>query len=249
MEFGEPVKKRAVIIASVLIGTLALGIVSAVKLKEWNDKRQYGILLAFDDYSVASWEEHFDLFDKYGVKVTFFINTSEPTEFCDKAVKRGHEIGFHTKSHAKMTSLTEEEFYEEAIEPLQTFESQNYNITSFAYPYGEYEDWMNVKLLQYYDTVRGAWIYKGYTRDSIYKGFVESMSIDNIHFDSDEQFRKEIRRHLKDLKACDPGTIVSLFAHAIDDGQWCISEKRLEILFEEAQNLDIHFYTFQDLQK
>lgn len=233
------------ILAAAVLAALAAGVSAAHE--SWEEK-EYGILLAFDDYSADTWEQAFDLFDRYGVRATFFVNAAGPTEFCAEAEKRGHEIGFHTKSHVKLTDVSKEEFYEEAIAPIETFRKQGYAMTSFAYPYGEYEDWMNVELLKYYDTVRGAWHYKGYTKDGIRGSFVESMSIDNIHYETDAQFRRAMRENLEDLVKCDEGTVVSMFSHAIEEGDWCISPRRLEILFEEAERLDIKFYTFRELQ-
>ena len=66
-------------------------------------RNQKGILLSFDDYSPDSWSDAFELLDEYGAKVTFFVTLSEPTDFCAEAVRSGHEIGFHTAQHVKMT--------------------------------------------------------------------------------------------------------------------------------------------------
>lgn len=212
------------------------------------EKEKYGILLSFDDYAVDSWEKSLDLLDEYDVDVTFFVNVSKPCDFCYEAKARGHEIGYHTRDHARLTDLSRKEFYEETIADIENFKEEGFELTSFAYPYGAYEDWMNVELLKHYDTVRGAWIYKGYNRESVSEGFVESYSIDNLHFESDEEFRKEIQKMLDDLLECEEGTVASLFSHAIDYGDWCISPERLEILFQEAEKRGIEFYTFHELQ-
>ena len=226
--------------------TIATGVHK--KLRE--EEKPYGILLAFDDYSGDTWSDAFELFDEYNVHVTFFINALEPTKFCEDAVKRGHEIGIHTASHVKLTEVSMEEFYEEAIAPLETFQQKGYKITSFAYPYGEYDDWMNKELLNHYRTTRGAWYYRGYSKSDIDNNFIESMSIDNIHYETDEQFRKDMQERLDNLIDCNRGTVVSMFSHSIDrDGDWCVSKERLRILFEEAEKRKIGFYTFQELQQ
>ena len=211
-------------------------------------RNQKGILLAFDDYNPNSWSEHFDLFDKYGVKVTFFVNLKEPDEFCAEAVKRGHEIGFHTVGHAKLTEVSKEEFYEETIAPIENFRSQGYGLTSFAYPYGRYEDWMNEELLQHYETVRGAYHFMGYYKESLKKGFMEAYPLDNTYFESDEQFREKVEELLDVLVGCDDGTVACVYSHAISGGGWCITADRLEILFREAAERNLVFYTFQELQ-
>lgn len=244
---GEKMKKK-IINKVVLFAVCVVIVATMIVVHRKQEEKKYGILLAFDDYAVESWENAFDLFDKYDVNVNFFINATEPTEFCFEAERRGHEIGFHTKGHAKLTEVSEEEFYEETVSVLDDFRNQGIEMTSFAYPYGEYEEWMNVELLRYYDTVRGAWIYRGYNRESISEGFVEAISIDNLHFESDEEFRREIQKMLDDLLACEEGTVVSMFSHGIDAGDWCISPERLEILFQEAEKRGIEFYTFRELQ-
>lgn len=225
-----------------------LAIAGIWKYQQVMQRNQKGILLAFDDWSEDTWRKAFDLFDEYGVKVTFFINGDEPEEFCAEAQARGHEIGYHTKGHAKLTSVTEEEFYEQAIEPIENFRKKGYKLTSFSYPYGAYEDWMNVELLKYYDTVRGGFYYRGAYKEDLKKGFIESKSIDNLHYESDENFREDIIEMLDGLLACDDGTVASMYSHAIGAGDWCITPERLEILFQEAQKRDLKFYTFHELQ-
>lgn len=211
-------------------------------------RNQKGILLAFDDYNPNSWSEHFDLFDKYDVKVTFFVNLDEPDEFCAEAEKRGHEIGYHTRTHEKLTEASKEEFYEEAIAPIENFRSKGYELTSFAYPYGLYEDWMNEELLKYYSTLRGAYHFMGYYKESLHGGFVEAYPLDNLYFESDEDFRQKVGELLDVLVGCNDGTVASVYSHAISGGDWCITADRLEILFQEAQERDLAFYTFRELQ-
>lgn len=247
-------KKLVIIIAGIVVCMLLAGVVALRTYRRttaaWAEQQrnQKGILLAFDDYNPNSWSEHFDLFDKYGVKVTFFVNLDEPDEFCAEAVKRGHEIGYHTKSHANLTEVSEEDFYEETIAPIENFRSQGYGLTSFAYPYGLYEDWMNEELLQHYETVRGAYHFMGYYKDALKKGFMEAYPLDNVYFESDEQFREKVGELLDVLAGCDNGTVACVYSHAISGGDWCITADRLEILFQEAQERDLVFYTFQELQ-
>lgn len=247
-------KRKILMIAGVAVCLLLLTMVALRLYRHYNIKHQAelrnqkGILLAFDDYNPDTWQENFDLFDKYGVKVTFFVNLEEPDEFCEEAVKRGHEIGFHTAGHVYLTEVSKEEFYEQAIAPIENFRSQGFPLTSFAYPYGYYEEWMNEELLNYYETLRGAWHFQGVYKESLKGGFIEAYSIDNLHFESDEDFREKVGELLDILSGCDDGTVASLFSHAISGGNWCITTDRLEILFQEAEKRDLVFYTFQELQ-
>lgn len=245
--------KRFVIICVIICVMLAamagLYLFRHIRMKQYMEQRnQKGILLAFDDYSEDTWTEYLDLFDKYGVKVTFFVTLSEPTDFCAEAVKRGHEIGFHTAGHVNLTEVSEEEMYQQAIAPIEVFRSQGFELSTFAYPYGAYEERMNEELLQYYDTLRGAYHFEGRYKENLQKGFIESYSLDNVHFESNEAFRAKVVELLDVLASCDNGTIASVYSHAIGGGDWCITPERLEILFEEAEKRDLVFYTFKELQ-
>lgn len=240
-------RKKKIVIICVAAVCLLLTAAMGRKIYQTNVRNQKGILLAFDDASTDSWEAAFDLFDQYHVKVTFFVSTPEILDFFDKALARGHEIGFHTRLHTNLADHPDL-LYTEAIEPLEIFREAGYHITSFAYPYGAYADRLNAELLQYYDTLRGAYYYRGAYKESLKKGLMESSSIDNLHFASDEEFHAKIIEMLDGLCSCDDGTVVSVFSHAIDYGDWCISPERLKILFEEAQKRNLKFYTFQDLQ-
>ena len=42
------------------------------------------------------------------------------------------------------------------------------------------------------------------------------------------------------------GTVLSLYSHAIEGGDWCVMPDRLEFLFQKAQELNLKFYTYKD---
>lgn len=238
-------RKKAIVILGGVILALAL-ILGGIKLYRIHDRDQCGILLAFDDYS-ANWENYFDLFDKYDAKVTFFINATEPTEFCYRALKEGHEIAYHTAGHVRLTELSEEEVYEQAIAPMEVFREKGVNMTTFAYPYGAYNEQLNEMLLEHYNILRGAYFMEINGKHQLRKGFVESLSLDNANYASQEEYEEKITQiltQLKEGKAC----VVSLYSHAISGGDWCISEDRLVFLLEKADEMGLKFYTFQELQ-
>lgn len=211
-------------------------------------RNQKGLLISFDDYSIESWKDHFDLFDKYGAKVTFFINYTDPTGFCEEAISRGHEIGYHTAGHVNLTEVSKDEFYEQAIAPLEIFTEAGYEITSFAYPYGAYEDWMHAELLKYYDTLRGAYTFQGVYKETLPNSFIDSYPLDNKFFESDEAYQKTVIELLDALSNCNDGTVASVYSHAISDSDWCITPERLEFLLQEAQKRNLAFYTFNEFQ-
>ena len=138
-------KKLLFVIGGII---LAVGIVlGGIKLYRIQDRNQCGILLAFDDYNADNWEGYFDLFDEYGVKATFFICANEPTDFCYDALERGHEIAFHTAGHQELTALSEEEVYQQAIDPIEVFRDGGIELSTFAYPKGSRNEELDEKLL------------------------------------------------------------------------------------------------------
>ncbi len=214
--------------------------------RDYSD-RECGILLAFDDYNAISWADHFDLFDAYDVKATFFINSYTPTDFCFEAIDRGHEIGFHTASHTDVTELTEEELLDQVIYPIEAFRSQGIELTTFAYPYGSYTEELNERLLRYFKVLRGAYACEVVDREQMRGGFAESFSIDNGNYRSDWDYKRRINILLWEL-VHNKNSVVGLYSHAIGDGDWCVGEERLEYLFRRANEMGIRFYTYQELQ-
>ena len=79
------------------------------------------------------------------------------------------------------------------------------------------------------------------------KGFVDSMSLDNANFDSQEAYEQKIMEVLNELKG-GKGRVASFYSHVIGDGEWCISTDRLEFLLRKAKEMGLQFYTFQELQ-
>ena len=240
--------KKKLIIGVSILTLLVVVCIGAMYLKHWYDeKNQSGILLAFDDYDTDSWEAAFELVDEYDVKVTFFVNASEPDDFCARAKERGHEIGFHTIGHMDLTMLEEEYIIEQAIAPIEAFRAQGYDLTSFAYPYGKYSNETNEMLLEHYNVLRGAFYHELRDKDEVKGTFIESKSIDNVNYVDTPEFERELMAVL--LEAYEnPGTVVSLYSHSVNDwAEWAVSVERLEFIFQTAQNLGLEFYTYSEL--
>ena len=213
-----------------------------------------GIILNFDDYHPVAWERHFDLFDTYNAKVTFFVHEMEVAagrkknifDFCLAAQKRGHEIGYHTISHPELTTVSRGLFFEQTVSRIGIFRDAGIELTSFAYPYGTYRPWMHEELLKYYKIVRGISGHKLYTADEMKFGFLDSESIDNIRFKSDDSFQNRIDNLLKSAK--DAGKIIILTSHSISGNDYGITTKRLEYVLSKCKEYDITFYRFKDFQ-
>jgi len=68
----------------------------------WPEGKRMAISLTFDDARLSQVDVGIPIFDKYGVKATFYVSPNSMMERLDgwkQAVKTGHEIGNHSMSH------------------------------------------------------------------------------------------------------------------------------------------------------
>jgi beta-glucosidase len=69
---------------------------------QWPEGKKMALSLSFDDARLTQIDNGIPLFDKYGVKVTFYVspgNMKSNLEGWKKAAKNGHEIGNHSVLH------------------------------------------------------------------------------------------------------------------------------------------------------
>ncbi len=69
---------------------------------QWPDGKKMGLSLTFDDARLSQIDNGIPLFDKYGVKATFYVlpgNMMKRIDGWKKAVKNGHEVGNHSLRH------------------------------------------------------------------------------------------------------------------------------------------------------
>ncbi|MDR1527431.1 MAG: polysaccharide deacetylase family protein [Dysgonamonadaceae bacterium] len=219
---------------------------ATVPLSRSNKSGNPGIVLGFDDYHPETWEQSFDLLDKYNAKVTFFVTAGSVSPFMFHAQDRGHEIGYHTANHCRLPGLSKEPFFEQTISRMSLFQGAGIELTTFAYPYGAYEPWMHDELLKYYKVVRGFKRFRLYDKQEMKSGFIHSKSIDNIRHKSGTVFQWTIDKMLK--AAQQQGKIVPLTSHNISGDGWGITPERLEYVLQKGQEYGIPFYRYNDLQ-
>ena len=215
----------------------------------WKPKKDNtGILLGFDDRFTETWENYFYLFDQHRAKVTFFIQ-GEISPFCEAALKRGHDVGYHTINHLNPTKISRDTFLEEATSEIWIFRSHGIPLTSFAYPFGLSEDWMNEELLKYFKILRGYGVtFRVYTREALQQGYVTSKALDNILFKEDGEFTAIIDLMLRAVKFAEADLILPLATHDISDtADWGIKPGRLKYLLQTANDLQLNFYRYKDL--
>jgi hypothetical protein len=214
----------------------------------WHIKEDaVGLLLAFDDNYQDAWEGHLDLFDRYGAKVTFFIQ-GDLCSFCFTALSRGHDVGYHTRHHLNLTKVSREVFFTETLSAIDTFRNAGIPLHAFAYPYGLWEPWMHEELAPAFKILRGYGVtFRVYDRESIAQGYISSKALDNILYKEDADFQAIITLMLRTLKFIGGELILPLTTHDISDrADWGITPQRLNYLLQSAQDLHLRFYRYRD---
>ncbi|MDR2434154.1 MAG: polysaccharide deacetylase family protein [Treponema sp.] len=207
-----------------------------------------GLLLSLDDDYQESWWRHFDLFEQYGARITFFVQGTQDVVagFCDEALRRNHDIGFHSTNHYNLTKVSREVFDSETIEAAEDFRIACIPLSAFAWPYGFSEPWMQEALAPVFKITRGYGAnYRLYDAETVRGGYIVSKAIDNIIYPDDGCFERSIRLLL--LAAKFIGGVVPFTTHEIaDTAQWGIKPQRLEYVLQTARELKLKFYTYRD---
>jgi hypothetical protein len=120
--------------------------VYSISNKKINNQK-ISVSFTWDDNSVNHFEKIGPLFEKFGLRCTFFVvpgDSNFQNVFLDKYTKlslSGFEIGSHSYSHKQMTKLVENEWefeFSEAINCILKFTGK-YPV-SFAFPYHDFND-------------------------------------------------------------------------------------------------------------
>lgn len=122
------------------------------------------VVLTFDDWSVDNWYQHLDYLDSLHIRATFYVSSYHVLNAAQKQKlkqieKRGHEIGYHTSSHANLVKevarngMAQTEAQE--INPdLTLMRADGYTVNNFAYPYGSHSTQIDNWLLRKFKSVR-----------------------------------------------------------------------------------------------
>lgn len=99
-------------------------------------------LLSFDDGpSVPYTQQILDILDKHQVKATFFvvgINVKSHPELIKEIMRRGHSIGNHSMSHAKLKNKSKQSIKEDIESTDQLIRKLGYNsVIPFRAPFGQ----------------------------------------------------------------------------------------------------------------
>jgi hypothetical protein len=209
---------------------------------------QGGLLLSFDDAYMDTWERYFDLFENYGARVTFFIQGNF-SPFCDEAVRRGHDIGYHSLTHPDLRKQSRTRFDEETLLGAGSFLEAGITLSAFAYPYGFSEPWMHEILLANYSVLRGYGVtFRLYDRNAVSSAYIISKAIDNTVIKGEENFDRFISVMFRTAGFLD--MVLPVTSHDIsDDALWGITPRRLEYLLKTASDLGLRFYVYRDFAR
>ncbi|MDR1587385.1 MAG: polysaccharide deacetylase family protein [Treponema sp.] len=234
-----------------------------------------GLLLSFDDDYRESWRRHFDLFDRFGARVTFFIQgefaadeaPAVPADvpagadagaeaggeeglaaFCAEVLRRGHDVGYHSAHHQDLTRVSRAAFDSETTEAAEKFRGAGISFSSFAFPFGFSLPWMREALRPVFKITRGYGVkFRLYDTEFTGDGYIISKAIDNIVYEDDREFEREIGLMLLAAKFIGGGKIVPFTSHDISNkADWGIKPKRLEYTLRTARDLGLRFYVFRD---
>lgn len=119
---------------------------------QWPEGKKMALSFTFDDAYYSQIDSGVPLFDKYGIKATFYVSVwrlAQRQEAWGKAISQGHEIGNHTYNHpcsGNYDFITGNALEDYSI-PMMKFELYAANEyikemlgvypVSFAYPCGE----------------------------------------------------------------------------------------------------------------
>lgn len=209
---------------------------------------QGGLLLSFDDAYMETWEQYFDLFEKYGARVTFFIQGNF-SPFCLEAVRRGHDIGYHSLNHLDLRKQSRKRFNEETLLGAESFWQSGVTLSAFAYPYGFSEPWMHEALFGTYSVLRGYGVaFRLYDSSTISSAYIISKAVDNTIIKGEENFDRLIRVMFRTAAFLD--MVLPVTSHDIsDDAPWGITPRRLEYLLKTAAGLRLRFYVYRDFAR
>lgn len=151
---------------------------SYVKVATWYNFNKAAYSLTFDDGLLTQSEYLEPILAKYGLKATFFLITNSLQDNPDQLpqwrfgywhkfiamANTGHELGSHTATHPKLTSLkdggenTIGTLQYELTEPVRAIQERipGYKVISFAYPYVDYNTHVKEESLKRYPAVRAA---------------------------------------------------------------------------------------------
>ncbi|PRZ23317.1 polysaccharide deacetylase family protein [Flavobacterium granuli] len=251
--------KRSCLKIVVIVSVIALGSYETKLSKPKQNKA--GVVISFDDAYIDEWFEADRLLKKYDWKATFCVcridSIGAPQiKKLQQLQNKGHEIAGHGYHHYNaikfLKTNTMDAYMKQEIDPMRTsMKRWGFNVTSFAYPYGERSDALDKALAPKFKIIRGrAFCDEIPEKEGCYfrnSKKVYAFDIDNnhIHFSTPYllQLLDYAKKKNKILILCGHKPVQNL------TGNYQVKMETLEWICKYIQRNDMKFYTLSDLDK
>jgi hypothetical protein len=214
-----------------------------------------GIALTFDDCSVDNWYKYLPLLDSFGVKATFYVSsyhtlTQQQKEKLKQIQQHGHEIGYHTTFHNNLSEylckhglkeLLDIEIYQD----LKKMNRDGFYPTTFAYPYGVHDGYLDGQLLKIFKSLRmlngSKDLAKSVTRTT------SNTMLYGLGMDNDRRSNDMLEK-MMDLAVKNHNCLV-LVGHQIGnpDAKFQVPYQKLKFILQKAKNLNMVFYRADEI--
>ena len=227
---------------------------------------QGGVVISFDDRNFDDWIKALPLLDKYGARATFFISGVIDRQALDAVQQlrsHGHAIGVHGIHHLRAVEYSQERSMEEYIRneilpQMEPLKAAGISPTSFAYPNSRNNAATDAALLKILRHLRtGSSVAPGMpvsARNELFvpasrigeHGCLQSKGIDFAPAREDRTF-EQLDAAL--ARAASNREILVLYGHGIaTSGKGNhVTPEALEHILRKARDLQLSFYTFDQL--
>jgi len=131
----------------------------SAEITYWPDSKEKALCFTWDDGHVEHTAALCKMFDSFGYKTTFFIDTdslySSNKSVYDYVLHSGHELGSHTVNHPRLTEIPLDSVdYECRRSAEDIMKVYGFKPLSFAHPYRAMSPAIDSIILKYYFTER-----------------------------------------------------------------------------------------------
>lgn len=227
--------------------------------KQFSKPYKAGVVISFDDAYVDEWFDADKALKKYNWKATFCVcridSIGKPQlEKLHQLQNEGHEIAGHGYHHYNAVKFVNQygidEYVKQEISPMiVSMKRKGFNISSFAYPYGERSDLLDSTLSPKFKVIRGR-DYSALTPEkegSYFRNskFMYAFDIDNNHIHFSIPYVLELldyaKKNNKILILCSHKPVKKLTAN------YQTKIETLEFICKYMKLNDLKFYKLSDL--
>lgn len=218
-----------------------------------------GVVISFDDAYVDEWFAADKVLKKYNWKATFCVcridSIGEPQiKKLLELQKKGHEIAGHGYHHYIAVKLVDKygmkQYIKQEINPMiVSMKQKGFNVSSFAYPYGERSEALDKALSLKFEVIRGRdFCYEIPEKEGSYfrnSKFMYAFDIDNNHIHFSIPYVLELLDYAKKNNK-----ILILSSHKpVKDltANYQTKIKTLEFICKYMKLNDMKFYRLSDL--